>query len=907
MGRYQHIRLTLDESLTGWFGVGHKDPVEGRVHGKLHNAKLVMRSHITIENLSAFIEQPAHMAALEGTISFEALGKTLPMQDGTFNVFVVDPATGERQMVYEARFVTPGGAHYFLRGVKHIVDNPGFDVLSDMTTLFTTIYEGDDDQGTVYGAGQIFFKLSTAPAFLWSLTVKGHSGLAEAWGAKIAFLSFAFGQVRDTYLADLNPLYDASYQNVVLQGEATDSGTREPFFLVSGIHTPDFPWGDGETFCDVLLLLGDPDDHPRRYAISARRLNQQVDVRGGTMTYEGPLFDITDRPVVSFTEMNDGSVEGVGHARIAVSFLPKVHPLAPFPFRLNDPALDRMSYWLRETLRRVLPSEKSFGFGIVPHSLSGVTGTMELTFGTTRTLDIDPEKTLGEAEDSSIRNIREPTLLYGYLCAIRKEAQAARVQFHTRTLRNEREHWVKDRIDAYFGSVVSRFASKDLDIRPEGVTVTDLAVEQAKLFQRLGPALIQVNNDHFPTAVFQRKIVAVRDPSGEPCLALEEAMDTLRPEPIDSDKKVIVACTRCEDKLVALEQGLSDSLFWQTLEQARAQTGKSKAEFFVVIKPNFMFAYNKHDRSTFTDPKLVEHLVTQLRDAGYERLAVVEAQSTYGEYFANRSVRQVAAYLGYSVDGSRGYEVVDLTEAPQQEVHLGPALGFHPVPVPWRDADFRISFAKNKTHCYAFYTLTIKNVYGSLALADKFKEYHCDRGIYASTIEYLQAYPVHFGIIDAWLSADGPFGIFADSDPNHTHTILAGADLVAVDWVGASKMGLDPQLSQFMKLAVKAFGKPAIELKGDASCYHPWLNVPLGLSLATNLGLDANHYFGNLFYMSTAYMDSNQFPLKSDSHLLEAVRAALEPIQQAVFLTPDGHRTRLNRAVGRVLGWLGDG
>lgn len=907
MGRYDHIGLTLDESLTGWVGVGHKDPVEGRVHGKRNGTKLVMRSHITVENLSAFIEQPDHGAKLEGTIGFGPLGEGLPMQDGVFNVFVVDPATGERQMVYEARIVAPGGAHYFLRGVKHIVDDPGFDVVGDMTTLFTTIYEGDDDRGTVYGAGQIFFKLRTAPAFLWSLKVTGNKGIFEAWGAKIAFLSFALGQVRDTYLADVNPVYDAAYQNVVLQGEVTESGVREPFFLVSGIHTPDFPWGDGETFCDVLLLIGDPNDDCRRYAMSARRLNQRVDILGGELTYEGPLFDITDRPVVSFTEMNDESLAGSGHGKIQLSFRAKVHPLAPFPFRINSQVLDRMSYRLRETLRRVLPSEKQFGFGIVPHSLSDVTGTMELTFGGTRVLDIDSEKTLGEAEDSSIRNIREPTLLYGYLCAIRRGAGAARVQFHTSTLRDERQHWGKDRVDAIFGSAISRFGSKDLDIRPEGVTVTDLAAQDgATLFQRLGPALVQVNNDHFPTAVFQRKIVAVKDPSGESCLALEEAMDTLRREPIDSDRKVVVASAHGGEKDVALDRALADSLFWETLEDACVQSGKSKAEFSVVIKPNFMFAYNKRDRSTFTDPELVEHLATKLRTAGYTRIVVVEAQSTYGQYFANRSVREVAAYLGYAIDGSRGYEVVDLTEDQQEKMHLGPALGFHPVPFTWRDADFRISFAKNKTHCYAFYTLTIKNVYGALALGDKFKEYHCDRGIYASTIEYLEAYPVHFGVIDAWLSADGPFGIFADSDPNLTHTILAGSDLVAVDWVGASKMGLDPRISQFMKLAVKAFGKPEIELKGDASCYHPWLNVPMGLSLATNLGLDANHYFGNLFYMSTAYMDSNQFPLKSDSPLLQAVRAALLPIQQAVFLTPDGHRTRLNRAVGTVLRWLGE-
>jgi len=108
-----------------------------------------------------------------------------------------------------------------------------------------------------------------------------------------------------------------------------------------------------------------------------------------------------------------------------------------------------------------------------------------------------------------------------------------------------------------------------------------------------------------------------------------------------------------------------------------------------------------------------------------------------------------------------------------------------------------------------------------------------------------------------------------------------------------------------MKLALKAFGKPAIDLVGDATLYHPWLNVPMTLALATNFGLDANHTFGNLFYLSTAYMDSNQFPLLSRSKVLHAVRAALVPIQQAIFLTPEGHRTRANRALSKLLTWMG--
>ncbi|MEJ2673553.1 MAG: DUF362 domain-containing protein, partial [Deltaproteobacteria bacterium] len=379
------------------------------------------------------------------------------------------------------------------------------------------------------------------------------------------------------------------------------------------------------------------------------------------------------------------------------------------------------------------------------------------------------------------------------------------------------------------------------------------------MFVKLGQPLLEVNNDQFPTADFQRRIIAVKDPSGESCLAMEEDMELMRLEKENSDETVTVAAIRDPDKLKALDSVLETTGFLDLVNRKWQASGKSKAEFAIVIKPNFMFSYNKSDPTTFTDPELVRHLVEVLKtQGGYENLTVVEAQSTYGEFFNNRRVLEVAEYLGYAIDGSAGYKLVDLTEDASEEQNLGTYLGPHPVPLTWKNADFRISFAKNKTHAYAYYTLTLKNVYGALPLANKFKEYHHQRDIYHTTMEYLQAFPVDFGIIDAHLSADGPFGVFADPEPNVTETIIGGENLVAVDWVGASKMGLDPKISPYMELAVKALGKPEINLVGDRNPYRPWLNVPVALTLLTNYGLDANYYFGNLIYMAGAYMDESQ-------------------------------------------------
>jgi len=916
MSSLEGLGLEFEESMSGWLGVGETEPLEGLAFGERQGTALRFDVRIAIHDLAGFLNISSHTANLTGTVTFEPLGGTFPIRDGSFNLFSVDRWSGLRQMTYSFRFTAADGNTYYLHGFKNISDDPGLDVIEDMTTLFTTIYRGEEKHAPVYGAGQIFFKLRDAPAMMASLTVTGDASAGRKIMAKLAFISFAFGRVRDEYLRHLNPFYNTEYQNLVLAGTAKRTDGRQTgFFLVSGAHEKDFPWGDGETFWDLLLVVGDEDSGYSRYCITDRVLEgMHIDIDRGTYRYDGPIFQLTEGYTTSFSAIR---VAGRGlvqcRAEIEIGFDAQPYETSPFPFEIGFDVMDRLSFQLSRTLRMIVPSERLLGIHIIPHTVTINEGSIKLTQETLSTdLEMVREKTFGEAENSTFLNIKEPTMLYGYICSLRPEDKIARVQIQANSLRNDREYWSKDKIDAILGAVVSRLTSKELLMKEGHLKVGSLCgtsdcATGVPRFIKVGPPIIEVNNDHFPTAVFQRRIVKVRDSDGVTCLALEEDMDLMRLEAENSPREVIVAAIRDEDKFVGLEKVLEATGFWELLENKRKTSGKSKDDFSIVIKPNFMFAYNKADRSTFADPELVAHLVKLIRNrAGFSDVSVVEAQSTYGQYFDNRSVRFVADYLGYDSSGNSGYKLVDLTKDEWIDHQFGEHLGIHPAPRTWRDASFRISLAKNKTHAYSFYTLTLKNIYGALPLANKFKEYHCERDIYHTTIEYLRAFPVDYGLIDAYLSADGPFGIFADSDPNPTHTIIGGADLVAVDWVGATKMGLHPKISQYMDLAIKAFGKPRIKLVGDPNPYKPWLNVPMVLTLFTHFGLDSNHYFGNLLYMTGAYMDDETFHHKSRDRFIQTARELINPLQKVVFLQPGGERTAANVAFSRFMNWLGE-
>jgi hypothetical protein len=218
--------------------------------------------------------------------------------------------------------------------------------------------------------------------------------------------------------------------------------------------------------------------------------------------------------------------------------------------------------------------------------------------------------------------------------------------------------------------------------------------------------------------------------------------------------------------------------------------------------------------------------------------------------------------------------------------HFGGSLGDHFIGRAWRDADFRISFAKNKTHSWAFYTLCLKNIYGALPLQNKIHEYHYKREIYAPTIDLLIDSPVHFGIIDAFTSADGPFGIFADKEPNPTRTIIAGENLVAVDWLGATKMGLDPMISRYMQLAVQAFGRPQVDAVGDLEPYANWRNVPRPLVEFWDNAEECYGFTNDVFLVMNREFMSPRFRRRPLSRPLALLARIAGPLGGLVFATP---------------------
>lgn len=353
------------------------------------------------------------------------------------------------------------------------------------------------------------------------------------------------------------------------------------------------------------------------------------------------------------------------------------------------------------------------------------------------------------------------------------------------------------------------------------------------------------------------------------------------------------------DKIATFREAVDRSGFLGSLDARWQATGRPKEDFAVAVKPNIMTAAHREDASTvYTDPEVVEELLRTMRDAGFRRLAVVESQNVYNYAYHGRTVPAVADMCGYT---GQGYDIVDLTED-VVPYDYGGALGQHLAGRAWLEADYRISFAKNKTHAQAYYTACLKNVFGCLPVWDKMRAYHGkDLEFYQAAVIAAEHMPVHFGFLDAWTSGDGLLGYVRDPVPNLTRTFLASENILALDWVAGEKMRLDPLKNPVVNEAAKRWGTVNIERVGDMTPWAPWSNVPR-LMVDVYDALEENYELNRFFSYVLAPGVDPRFPpvgiLKRIGALLERLTEA--PLKLAVALA--GRRDHARRPRKGVTG-----
>jgi uncharacterized protein (DUF362 family) len=297
----------------------------------------------------------------------------------------------------------------------------------------------------------------------------------------------------------------------------------------------------------------------------------------------------------------------------------------------------------------------------------------------------------------------------------------------------------------------------------------------------------------------------------------------------------------------------------------------------VVIKPAFMMGYHHKDTSVMTDPSLLDALARHLHEQGCEDIAVVESRNIYDHFFANRTVADVARYFNIA---SSYFRVIDTSMEQVPHAYFR-GLAQYSVARTWKEADFRITFGKMRSHPIELAYLATGNVEWMGGRCDEFMfpERQAERG--TAIMMLLDEFPPHFALLDAYDSAaDGLIGVMGCPRPKSPKRLYAGADALALDMVAARHLGItDPGDSSILRAATQWFGNPAgtTEVIGTDEPLAAWRG-PYDNELSALLSFFAFPVYvfgsgrGSLFVPE---MDKEAFPPLKRDWKVEVARGAM--------------------------------
>lgn len=194
----QNAGLHFRETMTGGFSLDATDPEEGCRLGRRNGTELAMHAAVSIDDIERFVAERTHSGQLTGTIDFEPMGTGMAAQTGVFNLFFPDEDPKMKLMVYELGFEC-NGKPFYLAGKKQVRDEPGFDLWSDTTTLFTQLHAGHDKTGAVVGAGILTLGVTDLIKLVSTIQVTGTDSNRDKVRTIGAFGRFFMGELWDTY------------------------------------------------------------------------------------------------------------------------------------------------------------------------------------------------------------------------------------------------------------------------------------------------------------------------------------------------------------------------------------------------------------------------------------------------------------------------------------------------------------------------------------------------------------------------------------------------------------------------------------------------------------------------------------------------------------------------------------
>ena len=203
----QKLGIEFTETMKGYFsknfvpGESEESYLNSFNMGKSAGSSMEFTLTISSDDLENLIESPEHNASIIGTVEAPELSdQPLAVSNGVFNLFVVYPETPEtRHMNYKMQLTSESGESYFFSGYKTVKDDGVINIWHDTSTLYVTIYRGNNNQGEIVGKAILHIKPADFAIQMTTMKVTNAKNEVEKLKATARFGKYFAGVLWQTY------------------------------------------------------------------------------------------------------------------------------------------------------------------------------------------------------------------------------------------------------------------------------------------------------------------------------------------------------------------------------------------------------------------------------------------------------------------------------------------------------------------------------------------------------------------------------------------------------------------------------------------------------------------------------------------------------------------------------------
>ena len=194
--------LQFTETMRGYVSSNITDDYQRAAdQGRMDRSPFEFTLTVVTDDVERMLADSTHQAKMVGTATAPTLAaKPMTVCNGVFQLFTEDPEhVGTRRMNYRMNLVTEEGRQYYFEGFKSVHNDRGIDLWSDTTTLYITVYNGQDASAPIVAKGILKIAPADFAKQMTTLQITNAANAAERLAATARFGAFFSGVLFETY------------------------------------------------------------------------------------------------------------------------------------------------------------------------------------------------------------------------------------------------------------------------------------------------------------------------------------------------------------------------------------------------------------------------------------------------------------------------------------------------------------------------------------------------------------------------------------------------------------------------------------------------------------------------------------------------------------------------------------